>query len=119
MSSSTKKNKGSTFPGSATHHRHQQEFQDYLPVIQRAQDDLKADIAELQDQEGWNEDIAEGIREWSDDINTIWRVLRVSLSISWSDEAAKLTYTAASVRHRQSTRGTVDDRRQEGIDGPT
>lgn len=75
---STTKGKESGFPGSSTFHRHRQEFQDYLPVIQGVQNDLKADIAELQDQEGWDEDVAEGIKEWSDDINTIWRVLRVS-----------------------------------------
>jgi hypothetical protein len=79
MTSPKTKNGKSEYPGSATFHRHRQEFQDYLPVIQRVQDDLKADIAELQDQEGWNECIAEGIREWSEDTNTIWRVLRVSI----------------------------------------
>ena len=78
MSSSKTKSKESAYPGSATFQRHRQEFQDYLPVVQGVQDDLKADIAELQDQEGWELDTAEGIREWSDDTNTIWRILRVN-----------------------------------------
>lgn len=69
-------------PGTATFHNHRQEFQDYLPLVQRVQEDLNGVIAELQAQEGWDQETVSGVQAWTSDTNTLWRVLRVSLAFS-------------------------------------
>lgn len=91
----------STIPGTNTFHRHRQEFQERLPVVQRVQKDLRADIAELQDQEGWDDETAEGIKEWSDDTDTVWRILRVCCLFKIHYNTQQLIYLATPVRHRK------------------
>lgn len=60
---------------------HQQEYQDYLPLTERVQADLREDVDTLRAQEGWDEYTVKGIEEWVDDLGAIWRALRVSLAV--------------------------------------
>lgn len=61
---------------------HQQEYQDYLPLTQRLQEDLEEDIGILRSQEGWDEETSRGVDEWVSDLGGIWRALRVSTTIN-------------------------------------
>ncbi|WWD22853.1 hypothetical protein CI109_107347 [Kwoniella shandongensis] len=53
-----------------------QEYQDYLPLTERVQSDLREDAELLRAQEGWDEDTWLGVEEWVDDLGSIWRALR-------------------------------------------
>ncbi|KAK8844596.1 hypothetical protein IAR55_006443 [Kwoniella newhampshirensis] len=53
-----------------------QEYQDYLPLTERVQSDLREDAELLRSQEGWDEETWTGVDEWVDDLGSIWRALR-------------------------------------------
>jgi hypothetical protein len=72
------KSKSTNPPGTETFKRHQEEFQRYLHLTESVQRDLSADVEELRAQEGWNEDVYEGVKDWTSDLDSIWRLLRVS-----------------------------------------
>ncbi|WVW81458.1 hypothetical protein I302_103452 [Kwoniella bestiolae CBS 10118] len=52
------------------------EYEAYLPLTQRIQQDLGNDSEELRAQEGWDEDEWNGLEEWIKDMDTIFRHLR-------------------------------------------
>jgi hypothetical protein len=53
-------------------------YRNYLAVIQEVQGELSDIAEELIDQEGWEKDVREGVREWVGDRGVSWRALRVS-----------------------------------------
>ncbi|WRT63411.1 uncharacterized protein IL334_000316 [Kwoniella shivajii] len=57
-------------------HNSRMEYEAYLPLTERVQDDLKNDAEELRAQEGWDQDTWNGVEEWIDDKDTIFRNLR-------------------------------------------
>lgn len=61
------------------HRQRQQEYEDYLDLTKQVQAELQDLVDELQSQEGWDQEIRLGVAEWVEDLDTIWRVLRVSL----------------------------------------
>jgi hypothetical protein len=69
-------------PGTEVFKRHQEEFQRYIHLTESIQRDLSADVEELRAQEGWDEDVYEGVKEWAGDADSIWRLLRVCRSQS-------------------------------------
>lgn len=66
-------------PGTEVFKRHQEEFQRYIHLTESVKKDLLADVEELRAQEGWDEDVYQGVKDWAQDSNSIWRLLRVSL----------------------------------------
>jgi hypothetical protein len=48
---------------------------------------LIQDVEELRAQEGWGEDVYEGVKDWASDLDSIWRLLRVS-SLQYSNEVS-------------------------------
>lgn len=54
-----------------------QEYQDYLPLTERAQSQLRDDVELLQSQESWDPATQRGIAVWVDDRENIFRFLRV------------------------------------------
>jgi hypothetical protein len=76
------KTKSTNPPGTEVFKRHQEEFQRYLHLTESVQRDLIADVEELRAQEGWDEDVYEGVKDWTGDLDSIWRLLRVSYSCS-------------------------------------
>jgi hypothetical protein len=55
-----------------------QEYQDYLPLTERVEEQLRGDVEELTAQEGWDAETRNGVEEWLRDRDNIWRALRVS-----------------------------------------
>jgi len=53
-----------------------QEYQDYLPLTEGAQADLREDVELLQSQEGWDVTTQLGIAAWVDDRDNIFRCLK-------------------------------------------
>lgn len=74
------KTKSTSPPGTEVFKRHQEEFQRYYHLTASVQRELLADVEELRVQEGWDEEVYEGVRAWVDDRNSIWRLLRVCLA---------------------------------------
>jgi len=72
------KTKSTNPPGTEVFKRHQEEFQRYIHLTESVQRDLLADVEELRAQEGWDEDVYEGVKNWAGDVDSIWRLLRVS-----------------------------------------
>jgi len=72
------KTKSTNPPGTEVFKRHQDEFQRYIHLTESVQKDLQADVEELRAQEGWDEDVYEGVKDWAQDLDSIWRLLRVS-----------------------------------------
>jgi hypothetical protein len=70
--------KNTSPPGTEVYKRHQEEYARYIHLTESIQRDLLVDIDELRAQEGWDDDVYEGVKEWADDTNSIWRLLRVS-----------------------------------------
>jgi hypothetical protein len=58
-----------------------QEYQDYLPLTERVEEQLRGDVEELTAQEGWDAETRNGVEEWLRDRDNIWRALRVSAGI--------------------------------------
>jgi hypothetical protein len=57
------------------------QYREYHPLIQQVQEELNAVAEELIDQEGWEKDVREGVREWASDRGVSWRALRVSVRV--------------------------------------
>jgi hypothetical protein len=55
-----------------------QEYQDYLPLTERLEEQLRGDVEELMAQEGWDAETRNGVEEWLRDRDNVWRALRVS-----------------------------------------
>jgi hypothetical protein len=70
--------KNTSPPGTEVYNRHREEYARYIHLTESIQRDLLVDIDELRAQEGWDDDVYEGVKEWADDTNSIWRLLRVS-----------------------------------------
>ena len=56
-----------------------QEYQSYLPLIERVQADLEDHIEQLRTLSGWDIPTQRGISEWLEDRDSIFRALRVRL----------------------------------------
>jgi hypothetical protein len=72
------KTKSRSAPGTEVFKRHQEEYARYIHLTESIQRDLLADVEELRAQEGWDEQVYEGVKEWVEDTDSIWRLLRVS-----------------------------------------
>ena len=73
------KTKSTNPPGTEVFNRHQEDFQRYIHLTESVQKDLQADVEELRAQEGWDEDVYQGVKDWARDSDSIWRLLRVGL----------------------------------------
>jgi hypothetical protein len=71
------KSKTTSPPGTDVFHRHREEYQKYLHLTESVQRELLADVEELGSQEGWGDEISEGVKDWLNDTDAIWRLLRV------------------------------------------
>jgi len=67
-------------PGTEVFKRHQDEYQRYIHLTDSVQRELLGDVEELRAQEGWDDDVYQGVRSWVDDTDSIWRLLRVCQS---------------------------------------
>lgn len=73
--------------------RHRQDYSDYLPLTERLQEDLRADVDILRAQEGWDQGTVLGVEEWVGDRGGIWRAFRVRTR----NYVQKLMHAAASI----------------------
>jgi hypothetical protein len=80
-----KKSKTTNPPGTDVFYRHREEYQKYLHLTESVQRELLADVEELGSQEGWGDEISEGVKDWLNDTDAIWRLLRVSFKVQYND----------------------------------
>ena len=68
-------------PAERRFRKHRQEYQDYLPLTERVQAGLREDVDLLQSQEGWDIPTQQGIAEWVNDRDNIFRFLTVGVNM--------------------------------------
>ncbi|KAL7422758.1 hypothetical protein Q5752_002051 [Cryptotrichosporon argae] len=56
--------------------RLQDEYDEHVALMERAERELRDDADELQAQEGWDREARDGVREWLEDRDNVWRALR-------------------------------------------
>ena len=55
----------------------QQAYQEYLPLAEILQQDLRQDAEQLQSQEGWDLATQQGVANWVEDRDSVFRFIKV------------------------------------------